>query len=156
MSADISLDKVLDIAIAREEEAYFFYIDLLEKIKDESVRDTINYIAEEEKKHRRFLVDYKNGAKGSAGLKMSTPINYKIAEYLEEEQTNKDMSSSDVYLVASHRELRSQKFYTELAEMHSDPELKDFLLKMASEETKHKEKMEYLYSNTTFVQTSGG
>jgi hypothetical protein len=27
---------------------------------------------------------------------------------------------------------------------------------MANEELKHKEKMEYLYTNTTFPQTSGG
>ena len=30
------------------------------------------------------------------------------------------------------------------------------LQKMANEELKHKEKMEYLYSNTAFTQTSGG
>jgi rubrerythrin len=40
--------------------------------------------------------------------------------------------------------------------MHSDPEVKNMLLKMASEELKHKEKMEYLYSNTAFAQTAGG
>ncbi len=30
------------------------------------------------------------------------------------------------------------------------------LLKMADQEMKHKEKVEYLYSNTAFPQTSGG
>jgi rubrerythrin len=40
--------------------------------------------------------------------------------------------------------------------MHTDGELNSMLLKMANEELKHKEKMEYLYSNTAFPQTSGG
>jgi hypothetical protein len=40
--------------------------------------------------------------------------------------------------------------------MHGDGELKTVLLKMANEELKHKEKMEYLYANTAFPQTSGG
>ena len=56
----------------------------------------------------------------------------------------------------AHREGRSHQFYTELANMHVDSELKTMLSKMANEELKHKEKMEYLYGNTAFPQTSGG
>ena len=40
--------------------------------------------------------------------------------------------------------------------MHEATNIKDMLLKMANEELKHKEKMEYLYSNTAFPQTAGG
>jgi hypothetical protein len=32
----------------------------------------------------------------------------------------------------------------------------DMLHKIANEELKHKEKMEYLYANTAFPQTDGG
>ena len=52
--------------------------------------------------------------------------------------------------------MRSHEFYTELAGLHGDGEVKDLLLKMANEELKHKEKMEYLYANTAFPQTDGG
>jgi rubrerythrin len=111
---------------------------------------------------------------------MTDVVEYKIAEYLEEPEIDGDMSSQEVYLVAAHRESRSRQFYTELANLHADgntqtmllkmanEELKHkekmeylystqtMLLKMANEELKHKEKMEYLYSNTAFPQTSGG
>jgi len=43
-----------------------------------------------------------------------------------------------------------------LAKQHPAGDARDMLLKMANEELKHKEKMEYLYTNTTFPQTSGG
>jgi rubrerythrin len=43
-----------------------------------------------------------------------------------------------------------------MASLHPDGEIKQMLLKMASQEMKHKEKVEYLYSNTAFVQTAGG
>ncbi len=43
-----------------------------------------------------------------------------------------------------------------LADLHADSELKTMLSKLANEELKHKEKMEYLYANTAFPQTSGG
>jgi len=150
------LSEILDTAIAREESAYFFYLDLIERADNKEAKETLNFIAEEEKKHRRFLVDYKNGKKGSTELAMATPIDYKIAEHLDEVDPDKPLTSTDIYLIAAHREKRSNQFYTELAGMHSDPEVKNMLLKMASEELKHKEKMEYLYSNTAFAQTAGG
>jgi rubrerythrin len=43
-----------------------------------------------------------------------------------------------------------------LANLHANGDLREMLLKMANEELKHKEKMEYLYTNTAFPQTSGG
>jgi rubrerythrin len=87
---------------------------------------------------------------------MADVVKYKIAEYLEEPEVQDDMSSQDVYLIASHRESRSHLFYLELAGLHTEGDTKTMLLKMAKEELKHKEKMEYLYSNTAFPQTSGG
>ena len=66
------------------------------------------------------------------------------------------MRREDIFLLASHRELKSYKFYTELAELHPRGDTKEMLLKIANEELKHKEKMEYLYANTAFPQTAGG
>jgi len=66
------------------------------------------------------------------------------------------MTSADVYLVAAHREQNSYKFYSELADLHPEGELKVIFKKIASEELKHKEKVEYLYSNAAFPQTDGG
>ena len=147
---------ILEIAIKREEEAYDFYVDILARVIDESVKGTLEFMAGEEKKHKAFLVSYRDGHFGDKGLRMSDVIDYKIAEYLEEPEIGKHSKPEDVYLLASHREARSHQFYTELANLHAEGELRDMLLKMANEELKHKEKTEYLYSNTAFPQTSGG
>ncbi len=88
--------------------------------------------------------------------RLADVVEYKLAEYLEEPEISKTSSIEEVYLVAAHREGRSHQFYSELANMHDDSELKTMLQKMANEELKHKEKMEYLYSNAAFTQTSGG
>jgi rubrerythrin len=37
-----------------------------------------------------------------------------------------------------------------------DDAVHEMLSKIANEELKHKERMEYLYANTTFPQTDGG
>ncbi len=147
---------ILDIAIKREEEAYEFYMDIHSKVDDASVKSTLEFMAGEEKKHKAFLISYRDGHFGDKGLRMSDVVDYKIAEYLEEPEISEDSKPEDVYLVASHREGRSHQFYTELANLHAEGEPRQMLLKMANEELKHKEKAEYLYSNTAFPQTSGG
>lgn len=147
---------IIEIAIKREEDAYDFYMDILSKVDDEDVKDTLKFIAGEEVKHKNFLVSYRDGGFGTTALRMSDVVDYKVAEYLEEPDVDENSKPEDVYLVASHRELRSHYFYTELANMHAEGDLREMLLKMANEELKHKEKMEYLYANTAFPQTSGG
>lgn len=153
---DKSVSEIIDLAIQREEEAYDFYMDIHNKLEDPSVKDTIEFIAGEEKKHKAFLVDYREKKLGPDSLRMAEVVEYKIAEYVEKPEISTETSRQDVYLVAAHRESMSHKFYTELANLHAEGELKTMLLKMANEELKHKEKMEYLYANTAFPQTAGG
>ncbi len=152
-----SLDQVLETAIRREEEAYTFYRDLEGRVRDAAAREAIDWIAQEERKHREFLVNYRAGQFGPNALRLSEPVAYHIAEYQSEPEITPDMASQEVYLVAAHRELRSHQFYTGLAGIHPEEgELRGVLLRMASEELRHKEKMEYLYANTAFPQTHGG
>jgi len=87
---------------------------------------------------------------------MTDVVDYKIAQYVDSPDIQKDLESKDVYLVAAHRELNSYNFYKELAGIQPAGEVREMLLKMANEELKHKEKVEYLYSNTAFPQTQGG
>jgi rubrerythrin len=151
-----NLAMVIEVAIKREEEAYTFYMDLYKGQMDENVRDTLHYLAKEEQKHKDFLIRYRNEELGPEAMRLNTGVSYHIAEYLEEPDAEDDMAPDKVYLLAAHREQRSFHFYQELAEIHPGGEIKEMLLKMANEELKHKEKMEYLYTNTAFPQTDGG
>ena len=150
------LGDYIDIAIQREEEAYAFYTDLLANVLDQSAKDALTLLANEEKKHKAFLVNYRDGGYGAGSLRLNQPIDYKVAEHMDKPDIKKDMKSKDVFLVAAHRELNSYNFYMGLAGLHGEGELKDIFTKMASEELKHKEKVEYLYANAAFAQTDGG
>jgi len=156
IAMDSNLLKLIDTAIQREEDAVAFYRRLCGKVHDPAVRETIEWIAGEEQKHKAFLTKYRNGEFCAAGLRLSDVAYYKIAEHQEEPAVSEDMSSAQIYLVASHREMRSHQFYTALAQQHAAGDAREMLLQMANEELKHKEKMEYLYANTAFPQTSGG
>jgi rubrerythrin len=156
MMKDITVSEVIDKAIQREEEAYAFYMDIFNKIEDQSAKDTLEWVAAEEKKHKQFLVDYRDGKFGTSALRKTDVVDYHIAEYQEEPEISEDMQREDVFLIASHREKRSHQFYLGLSEIHPTGEVRDMLVRMANEELKHKEKMEYLYANTAFPQTAGG
>ena len=154
--ADKNVKSVLKTAIEKEREAHEFYMDLYNLVEDTIAKDALLFLAEEETKHEEFLRNYLKGAYGASALQLHEVIEYEIAEYLEIPDIEKGMETQDVYLVAAHRELNSYNFYKNLADIHPDGEVKDLLLKMANQELKHKEKVEYLYSNTAFPQTAGG
>lgn len=154
--SETTLGGLIDIAIEREEAAHDFYTKLAEKVDEATVKDTLQFLAKEELKHKEFLRGYRDGTVGPETLRMSRVVDYRIAEHLEEPDAERSLDSKDAYLVAAHRELQSYRFYRALADLHPDGRAKELLLKMANEELKHKEKVEYLYANTAFPQTAGG
>jgi len=150
------LVNLIEIAIEREEAAFAFYMDLHDRIEDKEAKEVLEFLAGEEKKHKEFLVSYRDGHFSPDKLQLTEVVDYRIAEHLEVPDLDKDMESKDVYLVAAHRELQTYNFYKALADLHPVGDAKEMLLKMANQELKHKEKVEYLYANTAFPQTAGG
>jgi len=153
---DAKLLSLIDTAIRREEEAYAFYQRLRDRVADAAARETIEWISQEEKKHKAFLEEYRRGGYGAAELRLSEPVFYRIAEHQQEPEMQEEMTRPEVFLIAAHREMRSHRFYQALAAEHADGPAHELLGRMATEELRHKEKMEYLYANAAFPQTSGG
>jgi rubrerythrin len=146
-------ESIIERAIKNEQEAYEFYMDLSKRIGDAEAKDTLLFLAREEKGHKEYLLKYRQT--GFAGSSRPV-IDYKIAEHLVKPDLQKDIQSKDVYIIAANRELNAHNFYKGLAGLHPAGDIREMLLRMASEELKHKEKMEYLYANTAFPQTAGG
>jgi rubrerythrin len=154
---DEKLNACIETAIGREEEAVVFYNDLAGQVNDDAARETLLWIGDEEKKHKAFLVQFRDKGQGPSNMRIADVTYYKIAEHLEEPEASDAMRREEVFLLAAHRELRSFQFYSELAALYEEgSEIRDMLLRIANEELKHKEKMEYLYANTSFPQTDGG
>ncbi len=151
-----SLQSLIETAIKNEEEARTFYLGLHDMVEDKLARETLQFLAGEELAHKEFLQAYLKGDIKFTALGMETPIDYHIAQYAARPDPKKNMNSSEVYLVAAHREWNSYKFYMGLAGAQPAGEVKEMLESMANQELRHKEKVEYLYSNTAFPQTAGG
>jgi rubrerythrin len=151
-----SLKSLIETAIRNEEEARAFYLGLHDLVEDALAKETLRFLAGEEQAHKEFLQAYLKGEKKFTALGMETPIDYHVAQYAARPDPKKNMKSSEVYLVAAHREWNSYNFYKELASLQPAGEVREMLLAMANQELKHKEKVEYLYANTAFPQTDGG
>jgi rubrerythrin len=144
---------IIEKAIGKEQEAYDFYMNLHHKVTDSEARDTLLFLAREEQGHKEYLLKYRQeGFAGPSG----PVIDLKVAENLDKPDVQKDMDSKEIYLIAANRELNAHNFYKGLAAIHPAGDIRQMLLRMADEELKHKEKMEYLYANTAFTQTAGG
>ncbi len=153
---NMTLESLIALAIKNEEEAYESYMELCSLVEDKEAKDTLKFLAQEEKQHKAYLVKYRDGGFRGASLAMDAPVDYKIAEQEKKPEIGKDVRTREVYLIAANKELNAAKFYEDLAKMHPDGEVKDMLIGMARQEMRHKEKVEYLYGNTAFTQTAGG
>lgn len=156
MSKNKTLESLIDIAIAREVEAHDFYAALCSRADNPGIKETLKFLADEETRHKEFLTAYRSGKFGKNFPDIKSAVNYKIAEHADAPDLTDNINRPDIYLTAAHKELEAYNFYISLSEMHPEGEVKQMLLKIAYEELKHKEKVEYLYSNTAFPQTEGG
>jgi rubrerythrin len=157
MRKNSQVGKILEFAIEKEEAAHKFYVRLGELVSDASTRDTLDFLAREEAKHKEFLERYLRGEVSEGALRLSQVVEYKILEHLEEEPVpSESLSPQEAFLLAAKREQSAHLFYGELSRLHPAGPVKELLARMANEELRHKEKVEYLYANTAFPQTSGG
>ncbi len=156
MMEDQKLLSLLEKAIQKEQESYDFYMGLYGRVDDYFAREALKFVATDEKQHKENLIKFREGKYGPEALPMTAVVDYRIAEYLMRPDLKKNMESKEAYLVAAHREKIAHEFYLSLANVQPAGQAKEFLLRMAQEELRHKEKMEYLYANTAFPQTSGG
>jgi rubrerythrin len=157
MNEDTRVEKILRYAIEKEEAAQRFYNELVGRVSDASTKDTLKYLAQEEVRHKDFLERYLRGEIEEGALRLDEVVEYRILEHMEKEPAASDsLSPAEAYLVAAEREKASHEFYLSLSRIHPEGPIKVLLEKMANEELRHKEKVEYLYANTAFPQTSGG
>ena len=154
--SEITLQEVIDQAILREEQAFAFYKKIMGSVVDTASQDTLAFIAKEELKHKEIFERYARGELGQEALSLREVVDGRVVEALGPPEVTERLDQKDIFLVAAEREKASHEFYTKLAQLHPEGELKKLLSKLAQEELAHKEKAEYLYCNAAFPQTDGG
>jgi len=138
-----SIEKILDFAIEKEEDAAQFYTDLAAKMDRQHMKKIFVDFALEEKSHKAKLELVKSGQ-----LQLSKPdeiMNLKLAEMVSDVDLEGDFDYQKALIAAMKNEKASYKLYTDLAELAGDENTKNTFLNLAQEEAKHKLRFEIEY-----------
>lgn len=156
MATQLTLKEVLKKAIQKEIESQHLYSDLSQQVTDETDKDAFQELVRQEQGHQQLLEQYLRGELKGGTLSRGQVIDYKIAERLDQPEISLDMKLKDVFLLAANREKASHEFYLSLAQIHPAGEVKRLIEELASQELKHKQRVEFLYTEVAFPQTNGG
>ena len=134
---------VIKFAIAREEDAVEAYGSMSEKAKSPGLKELLLELQEEEKNHKKLLVELT--PKRIASLKPERVIDLKISDYLVEEPVGAEMNFQDLLIFAAKKEQSAVDLYTKLKNSTDDAELQKLFDYMAEQEKAHKFKLEVKY-----------
>lgn len=150
LSAFQSINEIFDFAIAKEEEARQFYLEWSQKLTVASLQELFKDFANEELKHKQFLERIKSGATFRPTVKQVTDL--KIVDYLVDVNPTPGMDYQEALILAMKREKTAFKFYSDLATMTADENLKATFLSLAQEEAKHKLRLETIYEKDIYTE----
>lgn len=137
-----SFEEIMGYAISKEKEAAAFYEEVANQERYSGAREIFNDFAKEERGHQAKLEGFSE--ENIELYKVEKIPDLKISDYLVDMEYEHGMSYSDILRLASKREEKALKFYTDFSEKTGDQEHKKLFQVLAQEEAKHKLKLETL------------
>ena len=145
-----NLEEILDFAIAGEQEAHDFYMDLAKKVERPGMEGLFTQFAREELGHKRRLESIKQGTRSFVPSKQV--VDLKIGDYLVEVAPSATLTYQNALILAMKREKAAFQLYTDLAAETDDAEMKAIFEGLAQEEAKHKLRFEVEYDDMILTE----
>jgi len=140
-----SYDEILDLAIAREEDANQFYLALAARVQRPEMRKVFEELAGEELEHKAKL-ELEVMKTGRVVTTMQD-VDIGVERAVGFNKADLDMDYKDVLIIAMQKEESAFKLYVDLAGRVTNEDSKETLLTLAQEEVKHKLRFEMEYEN---------
>jgi len=144
MGENVSVEEILEFAIAREIEANQFYMTLARQAENPAMLRVFEDFAEEELEHKAKL-ELEAMKEGIVMLPVEKVSDFKITDYMSNVELSADMDYKDVLILAMDKEKRSLRLYVDLATIVEDANSRETLLSLAVEEAKHHARFEIEY-----------
>jgi len=137
-------NEILEFAIAREVEAYNFYMALADRVESPEIAKVFKDLAKEELEHKAKLEleVMKTGKTLAAAEKVTIPEHDYI---ISDVNSALDMDYKDVLMLGIEKEEASFRTYVNLLPSIHDQESREVILAIAEEEVKHKLRFETEY-----------
>jgi rubrerythrin len=140
-----SVEKILDFAIQKEQEASDFYTRLADSVKNPAMKEVFQEFAKEEQGHKAKLISIQGGKKLAPSEKKI--LDLKIGDHLVDVDITPDLDYQEALILAMKAEKNAYVLYHEMAQGTDDAEVKELLLGLAAEEAKHKLRFEMEYDD---------
>jgi rubrerythrin len=148
------IEQMLESAIRTEEDSYKIYQKGLRIVQSESVRELLEELAAEERQHKAKLKEMLRPEKRAemiAQVSQEKAINFQIGDYLTPREVHPNATLQDILTVAMQREKDSFQYYTAMAGITTG-EVKALFGVLASEEIKHKQRIESIYDDIIYKE----
>ena len=136
--------EVLELAIAKEIEAYNFYLALADRVEDRQMRKAFKDLAKEELEHKAKL-ELEVMKTGRTVAVERKPLRPERDYILSDDESPLDMDYKDMLLLGIEKEEAAFRTYVNLVASVLDEESREVLLAIAEEEVKHKLRFETEY-----------
>ena len=141
-----SFEEIINFAIEKEKEAAAFYEDAFHQEVSSGNRKTFEEFAAEERKHQAMLENFSKNKKLPEYQFKWIP-DLKRSDYMLDLEYKKDMTYTDLLLVAMKREEHSLKLYNDLRKKAEDEDLITLFKILSQEEARHKNILESFYDD---------
>ena len=137
-----TFEQIMEYAIDKEKEAASFYESASKQEQYLGAKEAFEGFAKEERKHQRMLENFTQ--ENVEQYKIMKIPDLKRSDYLVDMTYMPGMPYADILRLATKREEKALKFYTDFSEKTSTPKYKKVFQALAQEEAKHKLKLETL------------
>lgn len=141
-----TVEEILELAVAREEDAHIFLMALAARMVNPEMRKVFQDLAAEELEHKARL-ELEIIKTGRVVTDSKKKLYYDTNDYAEDVGSEIDMDYKDVLTMAIQKEESSFRFYVDLASRVTNEDAYEILLALAEEEVRHKMRFEMEYNN---------
>jgi rubrerythrin len=130
-------ENTLQFAIAKEIEAYNFFLALADRVADQRIREEFEALAQEELEHKAKL-ELEVMKLGKTIKVEENPARPERSYIISNDPSPLDMDYKDMLMLGMEKEEAAFRTYVNLAASANDEKSREVLLAIAEEEVRHK------------------
>jgi len=143
--SDQSFEEIITFAIEKEKEAAAFYTELAKQTTFAGIREFLEEMAEEEKRHQSLLENVKVNKKELDEYTFDWVPDIKMSDYMVDLTYRNGMVYMDILRLGMKREEQALKLYNALQKKTTNTEHIKLFKMLSQEEAKHKLFLETQY-----------
>jgi rubrerythrin len=137
--------EILEFAISKEVEAYYFYLALADRVEDPGIRQVFEDLANEELQHKAKL-ELEMIKTGVTLPDRQMPPGRPESDYIiSDSDVPLDIDYADILLLGMEKEDAAFRMYVSFISNVRDEDSRELLLALAQEEVRHKLRFETEY-----------